>query len=66
MATSLNQILSVQIGLVNLCVWILGLKGLALRACLHHGLSAEIFFYRQPLPVAACEALGFRSTDRNK
>ena len=59
MATSLNQILSVQIGLVNLCVWKLWLKGLALRAFLHHGLSRKCFCYRQPVPVAACsEAKG--------
>ena len=47
MATSLNQIDPVQIGLENLCVCILGLKGLALIACLHHGLSRKCFCYRQ-------------------
>ena len=59
----------VQIGLHGefMCVDIaLGLKGLALRARLHHGLSRKCFCYRQLVPVAACEALGFRVTDRNK
>ena len=56
---NISQPNAFQIGLENLCVWILGLKGLALRAFLHNGLSRKCFCYRQPVPVAACsEAKG--------
>ena len=44
---NISQPNPVQIGLVNVCVWILGLKGLGLRVCLHHGLSRKCSCYRQ-------------------
>ena len=40
---NISQPNPVQIGLENVCVWILGLKGLALREWLRHGLSRKCF-----------------------